>query len=86
MPWFNGLTANDGSVSLQQVQSKVRTTDEFMSVLGMASEQPKASVSVGRSMDVASTKSINSSVGIDAEIQDHDIDDLIGLVAHELRR
>ena len=86
IPWFSGSTANNGSVSLQQVQSKVRTTDDFMSVLGLAFEQPKASVSVGRITDVASTKSINRSAGVDTEIQDHDIDDLIGLVAHDLRR
>ena len=86
MPWFSGSTVNDGSVSLQQVQSKVRTTDEFMSVLGLEFEQPKASVNVGRSTDVASTKSIDRSAGIDTEIQDHDMDDLIGLVAHDLWR
>ena len=50
---------------LQQVQSKVRTTDDFMSVLGLPFEQPKASVSVGRNTDVASTKSIDRSAGVD---------------------
>ena len=86
MPWFSGSAANDGSVSLQQVQSKVRTTDEFMSVLGLAFEQPKASVSVGRISTVASSKSIDRSADIDVEIQDHDIEDLIGLVAYDLWR
>ena len=86
MPLFSGAASNVGSVSLQQVQANVRTKDDFMSVLGLAFEQPKASVSVGRSTDVASTKSIDRSAGIETEIQDHDMDDLIGLVAHDLWR
>ena len=57
-----------------------------MSVLGLAFEQPKASVSVGRISTVASSKSIDRSADIDVEIQDHDIEDLIGLVAYDLWR
>lgn len=36
--------------------------------------------------DVASTKSIDRSKGIDAKIQDQDMDDLMGLVAYDLRK
>ncbi len=86
MPWFSGSTANDGSVSLQQVQSRVRTTDEFMSVLGLVSEQPKATVSVGRMTTVEPDKSIQLSKHVGAELQDDNMEDLIGLVAHDLWR
>ncbi len=86
MPLFSNAASDVNSVTLQEVKSKVRTTDDFMSVLGLAFEQPKASVSVGRMTTVEPDKSIQLSKHVGAELQDDNMDDLIGVVAHDLWR
>lgn len=86
MPLLIRASDNVGSVSLQQVQTKVRSTDDFMSVLGLVSEQPKASVSGNGMTPIVSVQTIDRISGIEAEMQLVGIDELIGLVATDLSR
>ena len=84
MPVFSGQPSTLATVTLQQVPSKVRSTDDFMSLLGLPVKQPTASLSVDRMLTVESNKSIDRNTRVDVEFQDDNIEDLIGLVANDL--
>ena len=86
MPWLSEAAFTVGAATTQQVQTRARQTDEFMSILGDASEQPKATVSVGRMTTVEPDKSIDRNARVKASIEHDSIDDLIGLVAKDLWR
>ena len=86
MPWFSAAAASVPSARSQEVKTNVRSTDDFMSVLGLASEQPKTSVRVTRTQTVVPDKSFDLSELDEDKIKDSDMESLIGLVAHDLWR
>ncbi len=86
LPLFSGTASNSGSVTLQQVQTKVRATDDFMSALGLAFEHPKALVGNGSRTIVVASKSTDRGAHNNSEVEDVNLEDLISLVATDLSR
>ena len=84
MPSFGTPSSNVSATTLHRVQSSVRSTDDFMSILGRSSQMPQAPVSIVRTTPVVTNESIDPSESDEFELADDNISDLIGLVANNL--
>ncbi len=82
MPWFSNATLEVAPARLDQAQATVRSTDKFMSVVGLALKQPTAASFLDPFTSAKSYHSTKASELNEGNIQDDDMETLIGLVAN----
>ena len=85
MPSFETTSSRVSANTLPRVQTVVRSTDDFMSTLGRSSKMPQAAATIAWISPVDFRESMDTDESDELETAEDDINDLIGLVANNLR-